>query len=492
MAPNSSTIEGIFYGAALPARAFIPAPKLVNDIHSGLNETAVAEVLRPAHVEHVVELVQEANTDRPLCASGGRHSMGGQQFARGGTLVDTRGLDRIGAFDRVNGLIEVGAGIQWPQLIAALELLQIGDARPWCIAQKQTGADRLTLGGALSSNVHGRGLAMRPIISDVESFQLVNARGELLRCSRRENRELFRLAIGGYGLFGIIVSVTLRLVPRQKLERRVDVIEIDDLMTAFDRRIADGFLYGDFQFAIDNASPDFMRLGVFSCYRPVHPQTVVPETQRALSQDDWRNLLTLAHVDKSRCWELYSEHYLKTDGQVYWSDRHQLSTYSDDYHRELDSRLGGCPGSEMITEIYVPRHLLCPFMRSAAEEFRRADVNCVYGTVRLIERDDESYLAWARQDWACVVFNLHSDHDPRSLERSADALRTLIDLAIDNDGSYYLTYHRHATRGQVLACYPNFPGFLRAKRRYDPAEIFQSEWYKHYRTMFSDRLEWPR
>ena len=176
MAPNSSTIDGIFSGTTGPARAFIPAPKLVNDIHSRLNETAVAEILRPSHIEHVIELVQEASTDRPLCASGGRHSMGGQQFARGGTLVDTRGLDRISAFDRVNGLIEVGAGIQWPQLIAALELLQAGDARPWCIAQKQTGADRLTLGGALSSNVHGRGLAMRPIISDVESFRVAASR----------------------------------------------------------------------------------------------------------------------------------------------------------------------------------------------------------------------------------------------------------------------------------------------------------------------------
>ena len=466
----------------------MPPPKLVNDVHSRLNETAVAEVLRPGSVDDVVELVRWASTDRPLCASGGRHSMGGQQFARGGTLVDTRGLDRIGPFDRVNGLIEVGAGIQWPNLIGALELLQTGEQRAWSIAQKQTGADRLTLGGALSANVHGRGLTMRPIISDVESFQIVNARGELVQCSRRENRELFRLAIGGYGLFGIIVSVTLRLVQRQKLERRVEVIDIEDLMAAFDGRIADGFLYGDFQFAIDNASPRFLRRGVFSCYKPVDPGTAIPQAQRALSPEDWRTLLTLAHTDKSRCWELYSKHYLRTDGQIYWSDRHQLSTYSDDYHRELDARLGSCPGSEMITEIYVPRHRLCSFMRSAAEEFRRADVNCVYGTVRLIERDDESYLAWATQDWACTIFNLHADHDARSLERSADTFRALINLAIDNDGTYYLTYHRHATRGQVLACYPSFPGFLRAKQRHDPGEIFQSEWYRHYMRMFAERL----
>jgi FAD/FMN-containing dehydrogenase len=330
---------------------------------------------------------------------------------------------------------------------------------------------------------------MRPIISDVESFLLVNAEARLVRCSRSENRELFQLAIGGYGLFGIIVSVTLRLIPRQKLLRRVEVIDIEDLMSAFDRRIADGFVYGDFQFAIDNASPDFLRRGVFSCYRPVAAHTPIPETQRALSPDDWRNLLTLAHTDKSRGWDLYSEHYLRTDGQVYWSDRHQLSTYSDDYHRDLETRTGSCRGSEMITEIYVPRHRLCAFMRAAAEDFRRTEVNCVYGTVRLIERDDESYLAWARQDWACIVFNLHADHDAVSLARSADAFRALIDLAIDFDGTYYLTYHRYATRGQVLACHPRFPEFLRAKRRHDREEIFQSDWYRYYKSMFADRLK---
>ena len=414
--------------------------------------------------------------------------MGGQQFARDATLVDTRGLHRLQSFDRGNGLITVGAGIQWPELLAVLESLQGDEPRSWSIAQKQTGADRLTLGGALSSNVHGRGLTMRPIVSDVESFLLVDARGKLVRCSRRENRELFRLAIGGYGLFGIIVSVILRLVQRQKLVRRVEVIDIEDLMAAFDRRIADGFLYGDFQFAIDSKSPDFLRRGVLSCYQPVAHSTPVPERQRALSPEDWRNLLTLAHTDKSRCWQLYSEHYLRTDGQVYWSDRQQLSTYSDGYHRELEARTGACRGSEMITEIYVPRNRLCAFMRAAAEEFRRSQVNCVYGTVRLIERDDESYLAWARQDWACIVFNLHADHEALSLARSADAFRSLIDLAIGFHGSYYLTYHRHATRSQVLACHPHFPEFLVAKRRYDPEEIFQSEWYRHYRLMFADRL----
>src|SRR2546430_15743253 len=80
-------------------------------------------------------------------------------------------------------------------------------------------------------------------------------------CSRAENAELFRLAIGGYGLFGVVTSVRLRLAPRVKVQREVQILEIEDLMPAFARRIAAGFTYGDFQYHTDPDSPDFLRKG---------------------------------------------------------------------------------------------------------------------------------------------------------------------------------------------------------------------------------------
>jgi hypothetical protein len=138
----------------------------------------------------------------------------------------------------------------------------------------------------------------------------------------------------------------------------------------------------------------------------------------------------------------------------------------------------------MITEIYVPRERLADFMHEAAEELRRVGADVVYGTVRLIERDDETFLAWAREPWACVIFNLHVDHSRGGVARAAHAFRLLIDLAIARRGSYYLTYHRWATRAQVEACHPRFAEFLELKRRHDPDEVFQSDWYRHCRGLF--------
>lgn len=182
-------------------------------------------------------------------------------------------------------------------------------------------------------------------------------------------------------------------------------------------------------------------------------------------------------------------YYLSTSGQLYWSDTHQLSVYIDDYHRALDRMLGATGrATEMISEIYVPRGALVRFLADARADFRAHEVDVIYGTIRLIERDDESLLAWARDRWACVIFNLHVVHSPEGLARAAAAFRRLIDLAVRFGGSYYLTCHRWATRRQVEACYPQFAEFLRLKRRYDPEERFQSEWYRHYRAMFADAL----
>ena len=460
----------------------------VNDIHSELNETVVEEVIALDSLDSIQNAVRgAADSGTPVAIASGRHAMGGQQFCAGGLLLDTRGLDQVLDFDRERGVIEVEAGLQWPGLIEWLREEQQAGEPQWGIAQKQTGADRLSLGGAIAANVHGRGLTLKPIVADIESFLLVDAEGAAITCSREQNPELFRLVVGGYGLLGCVYSAKVRLVRRQVLERVVEIGSLDELMSLVDQRIADGFLYGDFQFAIDPASEDFLRRGVFSCYRPVEGADAPSAGQRALSTDDWQNLIYLAHTDKARAWEVYSTHYLATSGQLYYSDAHQFADYSDGYHGPLDARLGAAdPATEMITEIYVPRERLADFMAAVADDFREDATNVVYGTIRLVERDDETFLAWASDRWACIIFNICTTHTPAGIERSAEAFRRLIDRGIERGGKYYLTYHRWATREQVEACYPQFAEFLRLKREFDPDELFQSEWYRHYRAMFAD------
>jgi FAD/FMN-containing dehydrogenase len=453
----------------------------LNDVHSGLNPSQPLRLLKPETLWDLTEAVRRAlDSGLPIIASGGRHAMGGQQFCEEGLVLDCRGLNRVLNFYSEEGLIEVEAGIEWPEV---MEFLQ---PTPWSIVQKQTGADHLTIGGAVSANIHGRGLTMRPLIQDIEGLTIVDTQGEVRTCSRQENASLFRHVVGGYGMFGAIYSVRLRLAPRSVLRRTVRHARAGELMSSFERLIADGCLYGDWQFAIDDTSEDFLDLGILSAYQPTRTAGAVPESTRKLSDSDWRRLLLLAHTDKARGFAEYSRHYLATDGQLYWSDTHQLGPYLGGYHAAIDAETGAkvC-GSEMITELNVPRGCLAEFLGAARAHLRACRANVIYGTVRLIECETETALAWAREPWACIIFNLHVDHEPRAIVRAQDAFRGLIDCALGFGGCYYLTYHRWATRSQVLAAYPVLPDVFAMKQQVDPTETFQSDWYRHHRDLIA-------
>lgn len=453
----------------------------VNDTHSGLNRTAVSRVLEPRTVEQVAHAVRRSRSEgRPLAIAGGRHAMGGQQFFGRGTLLDMRALKGVRRLDEERGLLEVEAGIQWADVIRAYLTRLAGMHSPWGIRQKQTGADRLTIGGAVAANIHGRVLTAPPFIGDLESLEVVTADGEVVNCSRVKRPELFRHVVGGYGLFGVVTAATLRLTPRQQVERVVELREIDGLIERLEERIAAGALYGDFQFATDPANPNFLRTGILSCYLPTGDVKPVPAGQRRLSQADWNRLIELAHRDKTRAFDEFSEFYLATSGQRYWSDTHQLNLYLENYHAALDQRFGcGTPGGEMITELYVPRDRLSVFMDDVRRDLLRHPADVIYGTIRLIEPDTESALAWAREQYACVIFNLHVDHQAAAIADAASAFVRLIDRAIAHRGSYYLTYHRFARPDQVLACYPQLRQWLAMKHQIDPVQTFQSDWYRH-------------
>jgi len=246
-------------------------------------------------------------------------------------------------------------------------------------------------------------------------------------------------------------------------------------------------MYGDFQYMTDSTSPDFLQKGVFSCYLPVDSNEKEPQGQhRELQIEDWKKLYRLAFTDKGEAYKAYSQYYLSTNDQLYWSDTHQLSVYlGGDYYIRLNKELGfKDDASLMISEIYVPRRDLTHFMKDARDVALKESCDIIYGTIRLIKKDEESFLAWAKEDYACIIFNLRVFHTPDGIEKAKRDFRALIDTALPYDGSYYLTYHRWALKDQVLACYPQFPEFLRVKQKYDPKDVIQSDWYRHYKAMF--------
>ena len=459
---------------------------LVNDVHTGWNPTWVDGVEQPTSASDVQALIKAARKRRKIISvSGSRHATGGQQFAERSVLLDMRAMNRVLDLDMKSGVLSVDGGIEWPELIQGYVKAQ-GAITAWGIRQKQGGGDRMTIGGALSSNAHGHCLGAPPLIGDVEWIEIATAEKALQRCSRTQAKELFSLAVGGYGLFGIITAVGLRLAPRRKVRRNVETHTLAEVIPLVEKRAANGSAFGYFQYSTDETSLEFMRTGVLTTYEIVGDDTPLGGTGTDIDEPQLASLLELAHKDRRSAYAHYAKFELSKNGNVEWSDLHQLSSYPSGYHKTVDRHLGAdSMGADLIWEFYVPRGELIAFLEEARRALLKSETPLIYGTVRFIEQDRDSFLAWAKKRYACVIFTPHYSGGADAVRKASELYRQMAQAGIKRGGSFYLTYNHFATRSDMDAAYPQFAEFLQLKRKYDPTELFQSDWYRRYRDLYA-------
>lgn len=114
---------------------------------------------------------------------------------------DATRLNRILGVDTRRGLLEAQSFTPWTAIAAAL---RPGDARASSVRTALP-----TVGESVARNAAGPD--GKPAVAHVHALTLVTPDGELRRLSRTSDRELFSLAVGGHGLFGVFYSVTLRI-----------------------------------------------------------------------------------------------------------------------------------------------------------------------------------------------------------------------------------------------------------------------------------------
>ena len=101
-------------------------------------------------------------------------------------------------------------------------------------------------------------------------------------------------------------------------------------------------------------------------------------------------------------------------------------------------------------------------------------------SVRHSPADEDSVMAWAREEVFSFVVYYKQGTDAQSMQRTAAWTRDMVDAALEHGGSYYLPYQRHATQNQFDAAYPGKGAFKRIKAHFDPADRMSNELLKQY------------
>ena len=181
---------------------------------------------RPAAVIRATDrhrAVPEAAT--PVLAYGNGRSYGDSCLNNGGTLVETRGLDRFIAFDPATGVLDCEAGV----LLA--EILALVVPQGWFLPVTP-GTQYVTVGGAIANDVHGKNHHVAGTFGrHVHELELRRTDGDCLHCSRQLNADWFAATVGGLGLTGLVTRARIGLRRIEGPYMDVDTRRFDDLDT---------------------------------------------------------------------------------------------------------------------------------------------------------------------------------------------------------------------------------------------------------------------
>jgi FAD/FMN-containing dehydrogenase len=441
-----------------------------------------------AAIEQLRGLVKQTALEHgKITIAGARHSMGGHTMLDGSLSIDMR-CDAFRHIEQVAvregfQVVRVGAGATWHELLTAL------DREGFSVAVMQSNDD-FTIGGSISVNCHGWQPNSPPIASTVEAFKILLADGSVRECRREraEDRELFAAVCGGYGLFGIILEAELRVVPNALYRAEEFPARSENFTERFQKLVAQspeatGLAYGRISIA---PGPWFLRDARIIRFVAPNPNTSPEEITNTLDPKRYlapRSLeINLARAafrasvgndfGKLGRWTIERVH-----GQTHRVvSRNGILRTPSDWFANRDPNF-----TEILHEYFVPPHRLAEFLDRARPILRQRDGGDLLNvTLRPVKRDDDTMLAYARQDEIGLVMLFRY-----AATREADAAmrattQRLIDEALACDGSYYLPYRPHATVAHFRHAYPRSTEFNELKKKYDPAKLFENSFYRDY------------
>jgi FAD/FMN-containing dehydrogenase len=463
----------------IPRHAFAQQRILLNDA-SRLSLTPVRRhwIVTPNDETTLIErlradLKTAATGKRPIAVGAARHSMGGQSLPRDGTAI-TFAINRTEP-DTKAKTFQVHAGTRWNEVVKALDPIGFSPA------VMQSNAD-FGVASTFSVNAHGWPAPYGPFGSTVRSFDMMLSDGTVVKCSRTANAELFRLAMGGYGYFGIILKLEVDMVENLLLKPTFEHMPSQMFAGKFVTATKDPavkMLYG----RLNVARQGFFTDSLLVSYRPVAPQpTKLPVVTQAgfassISRGIYRAQIG-SETGKRARW--FAETVAGPKASSGIATRNSLMNEPVANLASPDRTR-----TDILHEYFIPPDRFVEFVKACQDVIPASGQELLNITLRYVAADETSVMAFAPTPRIGGVMSFTQLVTPEAEAGMLKMTEALIDRVAAIGGSFYLPYRLHARRDQVERIYAGTANFVARKRHYDPAMIFQNAMWPAYFAPFA-------
>jgi hypothetical protein len=247
-------------GIAMPLEA--PAKPPVYDVQlrwlskgaSALSRTPVYGIVEIAdELDVETAIIFAERNGLKISMAGVRHSMGGHAFDDNALVLDMLTFNKV-TVNEASMTMTVQPGATWHDIQNVLH--------PKFAVKAMQSTDIFSVGGSISVNAHGMDHQAGSVAGSIKALRVMLADRNIVTCSHSENADLFRHVVGGYGLFGVVLSAELEIVPNVVYETAREIIKSEEFPAFFAEKLEKeptiGLFYGHLSTAPGNFLQDMI------------------------------------------------------------------------------------------------------------------------------------------------------------------------------------------------------------------------------------------
>ncbi|QYS89334.1 FAD-binding oxidoreductase [Flavobacterium columnare] len=402
-----------------------------------------------------------------ISIAGAKHSMGGHTIYPNGIVLNMLPYKEM-HLDSIHNILTIGSGALWEDALKYLD--KYGKS----ISIMQAFSS-FSIGGSISVNGHGWQKNLPPISASVISFTLLTQEGKIVNCSRQENQELFHLVIGGYGLFGVILDIKLKVVENIALQYKYIRLKPDHYISYYKNYISKNpnvnLVFGRLRIS----KKHFLEEATLNFFEKVKAKIPVLKNKRSteIQRLVFRGSVNNEYGKRLR-WDLETGMNKVSKNTIY--SRNELL---NDHVSLIENK--DPSSTDLLHEYFIPERNFTQYINDIKTILKNSKIDLLNITIRGVQQDNDSYLTYARENVFGFVFLFNQKKTDEQEKEMKFLTNQLVDIALKNEGTFYLPYRLHINREKMRKSYPNADRFFKLKLKYDPYEIFNNKFYEHYK-----------
>jgi decaprenylphospho-beta-D-ribofuranose 2-oxidase len=444
-----------------------------------------AMVAYPTSIEECQNVLEFADKNAlTICPRAGGFSYADMIMNEDHVVINLSRMNQVLQWDPQKGLIVVEPGVSFAEIFHRTLM------RNWTLSSCPGGMG-VTIGGAISNNVHGKDSWKNGNFGDqVTQLKLLTAAGEIIKISRDQGQNLFEAVVGGIGLLGIIVEATMQLkkipspfvevssVVTRNVEESLEQIETYNKDWDFSVAWADAFAKGrrlgrGFVTAarwIDEKKPLASERLAKSLKMPTRIFGVLPAKPvwfvcRPLFNPLGIRMANLANYALANLKDIFAA---SQDSRLLFTD------YNFMHNKIPDMKQVYRPFGFLEFQPLIPKRCGVEAVREIFEIARRFGCQSLLCGIKAHSKD-QSMLSYSGDSYSVGIDIQVRGRDMKQVRKFAD---TLFQFTQNCGGKTFLAKDELLSRELFQSMYPRYNEFLKVKQQLDPHELFASDMYR--------------